>query len=654
MSSVCECNHQQQAALGGERRRRSILCRFATLCGTISIDDDLCDSSDAQTSVELDEANFANGKRNNLGGEIENGNNDQESGELDNLLDSLPTFPVSAAIGSRSGFPSAPSTSIQPKPKQDQEFAVNRALCEFLHDPIEKGDESYVSTFPSMLLEAEEEPQKVPSFNNREHKKLEDVAAQNLSRPIRYVPQSTDNNSYFLNDISLLPAAMLDNLVSSFGCLIDARIRAYAMILINHMRTTTTRQSECEAKLACLLDLGERIRIDAIVTNFHCTDDQNYRQNEFNDDISSEDSKTSIGLLFESVMDVSIPLRPVNKSQTSSTDTVIENESEIMSHTRCPKATSGTQIKLNNKNASTEMRKSNNPNLDKVIMSVTVRAPAMIRGHFVNNQMSLPDDKQNYPLKSVEVTMDTGALLGSMVEQARCVVMQTVQNVNIHNSSPSSRKADSDYVESRSSVSSSDLVHAATCTPEEGTSACGEDNSHFNELGSNNDEDSEDSDLRLRMESHTSGCSNDGQMIDCLPLDPGSRDKSLMPPPELRKRIAPKLDDISPLGACSLHEKHNHRSHKSGRVSPEKETSVVSPELRGLSSLYGATNIHLPTFNLDSGKDENVLPSLSHHTEKHRRESFSLANDERKHEEDCKKLKFSSSLLQLQITPKKK
>ena len=76
----------------------------------------VCDNNGAQTSGKLDKAIFTNGKGNNHGKEIEKGNNHQESRELENLLDSLPKFPVSAAIGSRSDFLYTPSTSIQLKP----------------------------------------------------------------------------------------------------------------------------------------------------------------------------------------------------------------------------------------------------------------------------------------------------------------------------------------------------------------------------------------------------------------------------------------------------------------------------------------------------------------------------------------------------------
>lgn len=168
-----------------------------------------------------------------------------------------------------------------------------------------KSDETEDCTlsFPSLSLMEEDHHAAVGSDKHE----VQARAALNLSRPLTpsresdsvpkvsttnsYVESSydalaTDNDpkltreSFRVDHVTEVPSMMLKNLAGSFALLVDARLRAYVTILARH-GVALAESSEVpeehkeeatravERKLASLLDIGSRITIDNMVTNFH-------------------------------------------------------------------------------------------------------------------------------------------------------------------------------------------------------------------------------------------------------------------------------------------------------------------------------------------------------------------------------------------------
>jgi hypothetical protein len=94
------------------------------------------------------------------------------------------------------------------------------------------------------------------------------------------VPPTLTREAIRSNNVTEVPTTLLKNLAGSFALLVDARLRAYITFLARHgealaqspqvpeeQREGATRA--VERKLASLLDIGSRVTIDNMVTNFH-------------------------------------------------------------------------------------------------------------------------------------------------------------------------------------------------------------------------------------------------------------------------------------------------------------------------------------------------------------------------------------------------
>lgn len=121
---------------------------------------------------------------------------------------------------------------------------------------------------------------------SQEHGSLPKVTATNSYVESSYDALETDNDpkhtreSFRVDNITEVPSMMLKNLAGSFALLVDARLRAYVTILARH-GVALAESSEMpeehkeeatravERKLASLLDIGSRMTIDNMVTNFH-------------------------------------------------------------------------------------------------------------------------------------------------------------------------------------------------------------------------------------------------------------------------------------------------------------------------------------------------------------------------------------------------
>lgn len=106
-----------------------------------------------------------------------------------------------------------------------------------------------------------------------------------------------------------VPTAMLNNLASSFSLLVDARLRAYTTILARHGVSLAASSPEVEQeaigavarKLENLADIGSRISIDNMVTNFQPQSKQGVSRTVDNVE------EIMIPLVMSAVLDISVP-----------------------------------------------------------------------------------------------------------------------------------------------------------------------------------------------------------------------------------------------------------------------------------------------------------------------------------------------------------
>lgn len=196
-------------------------------------------------------------------------------------------------------------------------------------------------SFPSLSLMEEDHHAAVGS----EKHQLQARAAQNLSRSLtldrkRSLPEGNTNScvesSYDTseadttsskdkktqpklreaigyNNVTEVPTTILKNLAGSFALLVDARLRAYITILARHgkalsespqvpeeNREEATRA--VERKLAGLLDIGSRMTIDNMVTNFHPRPKLGITS-----DVGDGIGALMIPLVMSAVLDITIP-----------------------------------------------------------------------------------------------------------------------------------------------------------------------------------------------------------------------------------------------------------------------------------------------------------------------------------------------------------
>jgi len=175
--------------------------------------------------------------------------------------------------------------------------------------------QEFTATFPSLSLESASGSHSCAETNKTI---VEALAAQNLGRSIT-VEHSTastqvshENNAtefpFSTSRVTSIPRLLLDNLSASFSLLLDARLRAYASILLRHevslaecpSLTEEEQQQKIQAverKLATLTETGSQTVVDTIVTYFH----------EASTDDTSSASCSNFPITLEAVMDVSIP-----------------------------------------------------------------------------------------------------------------------------------------------------------------------------------------------------------------------------------------------------------------------------------------------------------------------------------------------------------
>mmetsp|Transcript_5141 Transcript_5141/g.7821 ORF Transcript_5141/g.7821 Transcript_5141/m.7821 type:complete len:410 (+) Transcript_5141:136-1365(+) len=175
--------------------------------------------------------------------------------------------------------------------------------------------EEFTATFPSLSLESASGSHACAETNKT---MVEALAAQNLGRSIT-VEHSTASTQvsheknatdlqFSASSVTPIPRRLLDNLSASFSLLLDARLRAYASILLRHevslaecpSLTEEEQQEKIQAvehKLATLTETGSQTVVDTIVTYFH----------EAPTDDPSSASCSNFPITLEAVMDVSIP-----------------------------------------------------------------------------------------------------------------------------------------------------------------------------------------------------------------------------------------------------------------------------------------------------------------------------------------------------------
>ena len=182
------------------------------------------------------------------------------------------------------------------KPVQTALVPNHDALNKLLVSGKSVGAEDCALSFPSLSLMEEDHHAAVGSDKHE----LQARAALNLSRPLRVtrencsLPEVSSTNSYVessydalaadndsrVGSVTEVPSMMLKNLAGSFALLVDARLRAYATILARHgvalaesseVPEDHKEEATCavERKLASLLDVGSRMTINNMVTNFH-------------------------------------------------------------------------------------------------------------------------------------------------------------------------------------------------------------------------------------------------------------------------------------------------------------------------------------------------------------------------------------------------
>eukprot|EP00591_Stephanopyxis_turris_P006380 CAMPEP_0195529882 /NCGR_PEP_ID=MMETSP0794_2-20130614/32524_1 /TAXON_ID=515487 /ORGANISM="Stephanopyxis turris, Strain CCMP 815" /LENGTH=525 /DNA_ID=CAMNT_0040661257 /DNA_START=52 /DNA_END=1629 /DNA_ORIENTATION=- len=300
-----------------------------------------------------------------------------------------------------------------------------KALCNML---ASKDNGGSTCSFPSFSISTHRHDHDgcTPLSCSRKNKRrqLEHAAASQLSRFL--LVDSTDGEELNrsessdlvekVGDVSEIPSRLLACLSESFLSLIDARLRAYAMVLLRHSLTTSSNcqqaQSQTELdissddihddhsrelnkKLLALVDIGKNISIETIVTAF-CTNtneskpkhsenkNKNIKEHEAVAEREGE-NLTTLPLFFDAVMDVTVPYFIGTVTDTIS---------------------------------------------DPIVLTVSVSAPGKISGTFI--------DGPNPLLRGVNVQLDTHILLDSMIEKARCVALQAVNNLNVSTGSPAS------------------------------------------------------------------------------------------------------------------------------------------------------------------------------------------------------------------------
>jgi len=162
---------------------------------------------------------------------------------------------------------------------------------------------------PSLSLKSSEHGVYTDFEDDKHH--IEEHAASNLSRPILASrvdssTNSTPNKVVFgerddseVTLIHKLPSSILNNISDSFLTLIDARLRAYITILARHGMSLSECPISLEQKLNALINIGDGVRIENIVTFFN-----------FEEDIDLECKREKIfemPLHMEITLDVSIP-----------------------------------------------------------------------------------------------------------------------------------------------------------------------------------------------------------------------------------------------------------------------------------------------------------------------------------------------------------
>lgn len=224
--------------------------------------------------------------------------------------DSTPPWRLGTASDSLSRFASLLGTFELKEDAGEVKKPVQSALVPN-HDALKKllvcgksvGTEDCTLSFPSLSLMEEDHHAAVCSIKHE----LQARAALNLSRPLTLsqehdsLPKVSTTNSYVessydaletdvdpklkresfrVDCVTEVPSMMLKNLAGSFALLVDARLRAYVTILARH-GLALAESSELpeehkeeatgavERKLASLLDVGSRLTINNMVTNFH-------------------------------------------------------------------------------------------------------------------------------------------------------------------------------------------------------------------------------------------------------------------------------------------------------------------------------------------------------------------------------------------------
>mmetsp|Transcript_25655 Transcript_25655/g.36187 ORF Transcript_25655/g.36187 Transcript_25655/m.36187 type:complete len:407 (+) Transcript_25655:47-1267(+) len=173
----------------------------------------------------------------------------------------------------------------------------------------------FTATFPSLSLDSASGHH---LGNGSDKTMVEALAEENMRRPIT-VDYSTDCTQvsqeknakefpFCAGSVTPIPGVLLDNLSASFSLLLDARLRAYASILLRHEVSlaecpslTKEEQEEkilaVENKLATLTETGSRAVVDTMVTYFH----------EASPSETSFKSCSNFPITLEAIMDISIP-----------------------------------------------------------------------------------------------------------------------------------------------------------------------------------------------------------------------------------------------------------------------------------------------------------------------------------------------------------
>ena len=129
------------------------------------------------------------------------------------------------------------------------------------------------------------------------------------------------NSDFYVEDIAQIPSLMVQNLVESFHCLVEARIHAFLTVLLAHAKHhhhnhhsnhhTNDKNYSNDSneliwqKMTGLEHVRNHLNVDTAVTSFQLQPDHNINDNNDNNDNTKQGVyKVNVNVNFTAVMDV--------------------------------------------------------------------------------------------------------------------------------------------------------------------------------------------------------------------------------------------------------------------------------------------------------------------------------------------------------------